>query len=511
MALVNPGIAMGVQTYQPPSLMNTAAKTVDIQNALVNQQAKKQDMERLQYAQALQKSRDALSFISTPEQYLAWHESNHQDPVLGSMLSKMGITADQGRAKIMAELQQPGGLERLIQQSSASADQLGSIMSGRLNAMAAERKAAAGQAQTAAQQAQVNAVMGRGAPAAAAPAASTAQAFPVAPPVDTGVYEPGTPGAINQMYAQSRAGQTPALNALAAGTTQPGAMSQADQLLAEIGQLRRLAVSNPLAAKQADQLQKQYDLLVAREGGEKLSERFVPVGGNIYDRQNQQWDVPPTKQDIDELKPKLEKGERWNEETGRVEAVPGSKLYIEQSQKHAKSLQTYKAVNTKVQQINEKIDEILSPDNASAFAGNFGGYNAYATQMLPGENSNLRKKIDSFKSNMKAIGLELMRSGGSIGQMTEKEWPIVEQMLGAIDPVLGEEDARMQFERIKARVNNILTNSKDIYSTEWGDTQYYKPIEGAKALSAQDRQALEWANANPEDPRAAEIKRRLGQ
>jgi hypothetical protein len=32
----------------------------------------------------------------------------------------------------------------------------------------------------------------------------------------------------------------------------------------------------------------------------------------------------------------------------------------------------------------------------------------------------------------------------------------------------------------------------------------------AKPMSAQDQQALQWANANPNDSRAAEIKRRLG-
>ena len=32
-----------------------------------------------------------------------------------------------------------------------------------------------------------------------------------------------------------------------------------------------------------------------------------------------------------------------------------------------------------------------------------------------------------------------------------------------------------------------------------------------KKLSATDQQALDWANANPKDPRAAQIKTRLGQ
>jgi hypothetical protein len=33
---------------------------------------------------------------------------------------------------------------------------------------------------------------------------------------------------------------------------------------------------------------------------------------------------------------------------------------------------------------------------------------------------------------------------------------------------------------------------------------------GNNELSTEDRQALEWANANPNDPRSAQIKRRLG-
>ena len=51
------------------------------------------------------------------QQYIAWHEGNHADPVIGSALSARGITADQARASIAQALQTPGGLARLINQS----------------------------------------------------------------------------------------------------------------------------------------------------------------------------------------------------------------------------------------------------------------------------------------------------------------------------------------------------------------------------------------------------------
>lgn len=516
--MANYSIAMGVNPVQTPRLLDSASKATSIQNSMLAQQAAKQEMARADYDMALRKSRDALRFVRTPEEYLAWHESNHQDPVLNDMLSRMGVDADSSRNKIMSELQQPGGLERLIQQSAASTDQLVGIMGSRANQLVAQQQAAAKQARAAEQQAQINALIGQGAapPVANTLAAPAAQAFPVegAPVTKQSAAEQ-----IRATYGA--AAPTPTTAREVTGAAVPTAetpvprgaepASEADALLATIGRLRQAAASgNPRASAAADQLQKQYDLLVKQVGGMKASERFVPVGKNVFDRQTQQFVTPPTPAEVEEIKPKLEKGEVWNDETGRVEAVPGSKLYLQQKEKHAKSLQSYETVATKVKQMNDKINNILSEDNASAFEGNFGGYDAYATRMLPGENSNLRKQIDSLKSNMKAVGLELMRSGGSIGQMTEKEWPIVEQMLGAIDPVLGEDAARLEFQKIQARINNILQNARSIYGDQWADTQYYKPIGGAAQLSAQDKQALDWANSNPADPRAAEIKRRLG-
>ena len=71
---------------------------------------------------ALKRSRGLLDTIdpNDPEaanMYIAWHEANHADPVIGKMLASRGITAEQSRGRIMAALQQPGGLANLINQS----------------------------------------------------------------------------------------------------------------------------------------------------------------------------------------------------------------------------------------------------------------------------------------------------------------------------------------------------------------------------------------------------------
>lgn len=313
------------------------------------------------------------------------------------------------------------------------------------------------------------------------PAAPAAPAVP-AQPLANAMVAPSAPAAPMA---------PPAPAAAAPGAPRPNAVASQfgpEQIATITDRIQRLtALGTPQAIQTAKILQDQLEMVARQkaEGMSKLSDRFVPVGKNVFDRQEQKWlkgpasgpdtvvqmgggaGVPPTK-----LKP----GEVYNAELDRVEAKPGSELYVKQSKEHAKD---YKAANGTLMKMDDsiaKIDKILAPANRSAFEGNFGGYNAYGTRMLPGENSNMRKTLDSFKSDLKQAGLELMRQGGSIGQMTEREWPIVEQMIASIDPVLGEAEARNIFEQIKARFERIKEAAQDVYDTQWDATQYHKSL-----------------------------------
>ena len=73
-------------------------------------------------ASAIKNSRTWLDGISTPEQYIAWHEANHRDPVLGPYLEARGITADQARARITKALSQPGGFAKMLNESKLGAE-----------------------------------------------------------------------------------------------------------------------------------------------------------------------------------------------------------------------------------------------------------------------------------------------------------------------------------------------------------------------------------------------------
>lgn len=71
---------------------------------------------------ALKRSRGFLETLDpnapgAAEAYLAWHEANHKDPIIGPALAARGVTADQSRGRIVQLLNTPGGLARLINES----------------------------------------------------------------------------------------------------------------------------------------------------------------------------------------------------------------------------------------------------------------------------------------------------------------------------------------------------------------------------------------------------------
>ena len=139
--------------------------------------------------QRLEQSKSVLPNIKTKEQYLSWHKANHADPILGQFLADRGITAESSLAQIMAELDQPMGLERLIARSSIALDKMPELLRSEQ-----EQAALAGRAPT-----QPMAAPATNALAPNAPQAQPVANAMVAPPQTSAVPTP----AVMAMFATS--------------------------------------------------------------------------------------------------------------------------------------------------------------------------------------------------------------------------------------------------------------------------------------------------------------------
>ena len=158
----------------------------------------------------------------------------------------------------------------------------------------------------------------------------------------------------------------------------------------------------------------------------------------------------------------------WNEQEQRADWSPGTKEYAKQSEAHAKDWRAVQFAEDKQRAAQSTIDAITG--NSEGFQSNFGGYNALISQFLPGENTqNTKLKIESLKSILKNAGLDMMRQGGAIGQMTVAEWPIVEGMIARIDLENGEDEAKQvlrNFRLSRKNIKNIAARSYDSRSGE---------------------------------------------
>jgi hypothetical protein len=259
-------------------LIKTNAETGKLQNEAV--------LKRIEL------SREMLTGVNTPEDYLAWHESNHKDPVLGGYLNQRGVTAEQSRTKIIAALNSPGGLEKLKRESALGATTLQkelmqterSVQTANISAGPAYGQLALAREKAAREKQQLDAVLGIVAPAPVSsatatpidmggggvqtsqtPSASGVQptgtgAAPVTPPVGTqptGTVAVGQPNVLATQVAPTTT--TPAQTNVNAFNTG----SQKEQLVDQISRLARLPYVD--ASRALEMKVKEFNVLYPTE------------------------------------------------------------------------------------------------------------------------------------------------------------------------------------------------------------------------------------------------------
>ena len=215
--------------------------------------------------------------------------------------------------------------------------------------------------------------------------------------------------------------------------------------------------------------------------------------------------------------PKAPSGYRYTQ-AGDLEAIPGGpaaagpNLTPKDIQKREAVLpqarQAVSTVSNTMSIIGETVDRLIAnKDGLNGITGLISG-------RTPGITDAARKAqadIEQLKNLAFVQGLTELRAasktGAGVGNVSNKEGDRFENLKASLDRTQSYGDIVDALKRLKSQSEFTMQSLKEAFDETYS---YKSSAPAAPQLNAQDKEALDWANSNPRDPRAAQIKQRLG-
>ena len=181
----------------------------------------------------------------------------------------------------------------------------------------------------------------------------------------------------------------------------------------------------------------------------------------------------------------------------------------EKQKREAAYPQATSAINsfeTKADSFVKDIEKLRDSPGLSEITG-------FAAGRLPGLTANGRAAQDLYDKIVAKGGFQALqdlrdasKTGGALGNVSNQEGKQLTASFAAIDRRQDAKDVKAALDQAIGDIQGSKTRLKEAYDM----TYAYKSEQPKKSLSGEDQQALDWANKNPNDPRSAQIKNRLG-
>lgn len=324
----------------------------------------------------------------------------------------------------------------------------------------------------------------------------------------------------------------PPANAFAVPSLAEGAAAPAPaNAMVDRGRVQQMIMSPSPRVRQMGQAL--AGTLEKPEASPKLADRFVPVGKLVFDRESQKFIQPPagavSATEPREPVQRAPAGYRFTP-TGDLEPIPGGPAAApapkpmtpaQDAARRDKVGKEYKNVGTALQSMQDVMDSVTAVKGSAL--GRVTGFASYIPSMPEGAAATAETRLKNLEGKLTSVGKSLASMSGAIGSIANQEWKILRDQVAAIDVTKGEGPLREQLGLIEAQVQGAIERIRDAYAKTYGEDferfpqfgEILTPTSTAKGaaqktLSPADKQALDWANSNPTDPRSAKIKQRLG-
>lgn len=266
----------------------------------------------------------------------------------------------------------------------------------------------------------------------------------------------GTPFAIGPMAAPPRA---------AVAAPAPAAPADNAARIAELERQRNEleALGTPRALAEAKRIDRQLEKLTLKDQQTKLSDRFVPVGRLVFDRETQQFITPPAAaiaatQDRAPAEPKQKTPPPVKPMTLAQETARRDKLGKE-----------FKTAQTALQTTQDVLDSISFVRNEPGLSRAMG----YTGTLLPsfpgGAAASAEVRLKNLEGKVTALGKAQASASGAIGSIANQEWQILRDQIAAVDRTKGEGPLLAQLDLIEAQAKGAMERIRDAYQRQFGE------------------------------------------
>jgi hypothetical protein len=390
-------------------------------------------------------ARDALLRAPNPEAARAIVRAQHADPYLGPIRSQFGsLEAD------LAEVpDEPTAFQDYLRKEAMGADKFIESQAseqGFQNLLARVKGSPSGVA-----------AAGMNMPAGPQPSGA------VTSPVRTNQMMPNQ-NQVNAMVAPAIGGRTP------------------QEIAREIDTLSES--SDPRAKAMVARLSKEYEASL-KVANPTMSDRFVPVGRLVFDRQTQQY-ISPSQAQLAQSqerpstagvggKPPI--GYRFTP-AGDLEPIPGGPaaratepkpLTAVQETKRRDTLgKEFKSATSALQTTQDVLDSILFVKSEPGLS-RATGFSGQLPSFPEGAAASADVRLANLKGKVTALGKAAAAASGAIGSIATVEWKILADQIANIDPVKGTGPLLNQLDLVELQAKGAMERIQDAYQRQFGE------------------------------------------
>jgi hypothetical protein len=217
--------------------------------------------------------------------------------------------------------------------------------------------------------------------------------------------------------------------------------------------------SDPRAKAMVARLSKEYEASL-KVANPTMSDRFVPVGRLVFDRQTQQYISPSQAQ--------LEKSQERAPSAASAVAQPKPLTAAQEIKRRDTLGKEFKNAQGALQTTQDVLDSILFVKSEPGLS-RATGFSGQLPSFPEGAAASADVRLANLKGKVTALGKAAAAASGAIGSIATVEWKILSDQIANIDPVKGTGPLLNQLDLVELQAKGAMERIQDGYQRQFGE------------------------------------------